>query len=101
MRLVNFSRDIIREDKLPYSLDNKIEANIYNAGNVVAFIEGIAIPPGSSFQAGITNSITKGNIDITFDSTAVDSTEDRRSKLVCFYGTLVEENAKDPKSECY
>jgi hypothetical protein len=99
MRIVAFTSEIIRDDKLPYMLDNKIEPTIFNAGNVVIYVSGVPIPPESSFKAGVLNAISKGSVDIVFaDSTA--SSETPIKKALCFYGTLISEDSEEPKDQC-
>ena len=98
MRLVNFSKEIIRNDSFSFSLDEKIEPNFYNAGDVVAFIEGVAIPPGSSFQSGVSNAITRGSLDITFGE-AINESEGINKKVICFFGKLILEESSE-KTNC-
>lgn len=98
MRVVNSSSEIIRTDKLPYVLDGKIQPSFYNAGNVVAHIEGIPIPPKSSFQAGVDGAISTGSVEITFESEAIDTSQDAIKKVVCFFGKLVSENHLENKA---
>lgn len=92
MQLVNFSKDVISEDDLSYSLDNKVEPNLYNAGNTVAFIHGVAIKPGENFMAGVSGAKMKGKLQITFDDNAVDTSLAATKKIVCFYGFAIKTN---------
>lgn len=97
MRVVNFSSEIIRNDRLPYVLDDKVQPVFFNAGNVVVNIEGIPIPPNSSFQAGVDGAISMGSVDVTFENEAVNPIEGSQRKVVCFYGKLISENQSDSK----
>lgn len=100
MRIVSFSDEIIRSDKSPYILDGKIEPTFYVAGNVVANFRGVPHPPGSSFEAGVKNSIMKGGVDITFENQAVDTSQDPNPMVICFYGSLVTEDHTTKENNC-
>ena len=101
MREVTFSKDVIRDDKTPFSLDGKIEPNFFNAGNTIVNIESIPISPGAPFSAGVTEAITKGNVDIIFENEKYDTNKPLVKKLVCFYGVLVSEDHNEKaKSDC-
>ena len=107
MRVVSFSKDVIRNDITPFSLDGKIEPNFYNAGNTIVYIEGAPVIPGSPFGAGVTNSISQGNVDITFEDQKYDDSKPLLKKLICFYGSLISEDKKEktktesePESDC-
>jgi hypothetical protein len=103
MRLVNFSKEIIRIDVLSFSLDGKIEPNFFNAGTSIAYIDGISIPPGSSFQAGTSNAITMGSVEITFakqKANLVADSSDRPKHLICFFGKLISEDRLEDESSC-
>jgi hypothetical protein len=105
MRVISFSKEIIRNEILSFSLDEKIEPNFFNAGTSVAYIQGIAIPPGSSFQAGVSNAIMKGTLEIKFakDSEAPSlsfNSTNRAKHLICFFGRLISDEKVEEKTYC-